>query len=74
VNNWDGTFTLAFLGTPQARYCVVASPDLTLPMPDWPAIAGSTNTVTKTSGWWRFTVTNTAAQQFCRSAAINPCQ
>ena len=72
VNNGDGTFTLNLVGTPQAEYYVVGSPDATLPMSSWAPLVGSTNTVTDPNGLWSFTVTNTAAQQFYRSAAVNP--
>jgi autotransporter-associated beta strand protein len=72
VNNGDGTFTLNFIGTPQAQYCVVAYSDLAVPMSSWVPLAGSTNTVTNTSGLWSFTVTNTTAQQFYRSAVVAP--
>jgi autotransporter-associated beta strand protein len=70
VDNSDGTFTLTFVGTPQAQYYVVAYSDLTAPMSSWVPLAGSTNTVTNTSGLWFYTVTNTATQQFYRSAAV----
>ena len=72
VNNGDGTFTLSFIGTPQAQYYVVASPDAAAPMSNWAPLVGRTNTVTDPNGLWSFTVTNTAAQQFYRSAAVNP--
>ena len=72
VNNLDGTFTLTFVGTPQTQYYVVAYSDLTAPMGSWMPLAGSTNTVTNTDGLWSYTVTNTDAQQFYRSAVVNP--
>ncbi len=72
VNNGDGTITLSFVGTPQAQYYVVASPDATAAMSSWAPLVGSTNTVTDPNGLWSFTVTNTATQQFYRSAAVNP--
>jgi len=72
VDNADGTFTLTFAGTPQAQYYVVAHSDLAAPMSSWAPLAGSTNTVTNTSGLWSHTVTNTGAQQFYRSAAVVP--
>jgi autotransporter-associated beta strand protein len=73
ADNLDGTFTLTFAGTPQAAYYVLASPDLATPMTSWAPVVGSTNTVTNVSGWWQFTVTNTAPQQFYRSTAAVPC-
>ncbi len=72
VKNTDSTFTLTFVGTPQAAYYVVASPDLTVPMSNWLSLAGSTNLVTNSGGLWQFTVTNTTSGQFYRGAAL-PC-
>jgi trimeric autotransporter adhesin len=72
ANNLDGTFTLTFVGTPQAQYYVVATADLAQPG-SWTVVAGSTNTVTNTSGLWQFTVTNSTPQRFYRSAAVAPC-
>ena len=73
VNNGNGTLTLHFIGTPQAQYYVVASPDVGVPMGSWTPLAGSTNTVTNIGGQWQITVTNTAAQQYYRSTAVVPC-
>ncbi len=73
ADNLDGTLTLTFMGTPQAEYYVLASPDAVAPMANWAPVAGSTNTVTNVSGLWQFTVTNTAPQQFYRSTASVPC-
>ena len=73
ADNLDGTFTITFIGTPQMQYYVVASPDVTAPMDSWAPLAGSTNTVTNTSGQWQVTVTNTAPQQYYRSTAVVPC-
>jgi hypothetical protein len=73
LNNLDGTFTLTFMGTPQASYYVVASADVAAPMNSWLPLAGSTNTITNLSGLWQFTVTNTAPQQFYRGTAVYPC-
>jgi hypothetical protein len=72
-DNADGTFTLTFLGTPQAQYYVLASADVSTPVAGWSVLAGSTNTVTNISGAWTFTVTNGSPQQFYRSAAVVPC-
>ncbi len=73
ADNRDGTFTLTFIGTPQAQYYVVANSAAVAPMSNWLPLAGSTNTVTNPSGLWQFTVTNTAAQQYYRSTAVVPC-
>jgi autotransporter-associated beta strand protein len=73
VDNPDGTFTLTFVGTPQADYYVLASPDVAVPMAHWTPVAGSTNTVTNASGLWQFTATNTTPQQFYRGTAVVPC-
>jgi hypothetical protein len=73
LKNLDGTFTLSFVGTPQADYYVVAAPDLNLAASNWLPLVGSTNTVTNENGLWQFTVTNTAPQQFYRATAVAPC-
>ena len=73
ADNQDGTFTLTFVGTPQAQYYVVGSGNVVAPMSSWAVLPGSTNTVTDPSGLWQITVTNTAAQQFYRSTAVVPC-
>ncbi len=73
ADNADGTLTLTFVGTPQADYYVLASPDVAVPMTSWTPVAGSTNTVTNASGLWQFTVTNTTPRQFYRSAATVLC-
>ncbi|PWU20770.1 MAG: hypothetical protein C5B50_03195 [Verrucomicrobia bacterium] len=69
--NGNGTFTLTFLGTPQASYYVVGNTNVL--GGTWSALASSTNTVTDTNGYWQITVSNSALQQFYRSVAINPC-
>ena len=74
ANNFDGTATLSFQGTPQAQYYIVSSPDLSAPMSGWTVVTGSTNTVNDTGGFWSFTVTNSGPQLFYRSAAVVPCQ
>jgi autotransporter-associated beta strand protein len=73
ADNHNGTFTISFLGTPQAQYYVAASPDMAAPTSNWVPLAGSTNTVTNGSGQWQLTVTNTASQQYYRSRAVVPC-
>ena len=72
VNNGDGTFTLSFVGTPQAEYYVVTSTDLETVMSGWEVLPNSTNTAPAPSGVWSVTVTNDALQRFYRSAAVNP--
>ena len=67
------TFTLTFVGTPQAEYYLLASSDVTAPMTTWTILTGSTNAVTDVSGVWQFTVTNAAPQRYCRSTAVVPC-
>lgn len=73
ADNADGTLTLTFVGTPQAEYYVLTSPDAAAPMTNWTPVLGSTNTVTNVSGLWQFTVTNTTPRQFYRSAATVLC-
>ena len=73
TDNLNGTFTLMFVGTPQAEYYLSASPDLAAPLTNWAPVAGSTTAVTNASGLWQFTVTNTTPQQFYRSVAVVPC-
>ncbi|HQL78723.1 MAG TPA: Ig-like domain repeat protein [Verrucomicrobiota bacterium] len=73
ADNQDGTFTLTFLGTPQAQYYVVGSADVAAPMSNWEVLAGSTNTVSNPGGLWQITVTNTAARRYYRSTAVAPC-
>jgi autotransporter-associated beta strand protein len=70
TNNRDGTFGLTFLGTPQAQYCVVASPDVSRPMSAWTPLVGSTNTASSPGGLWSFTVSNAAPCSY-RSKAVN---
>ena len=61
------------VGTPQADYYLVASPDVAAAMGTWTPVPGSTNTLNNLSGLWQFTVTNTAPQQFYHAAAVTPC-
>jgi hypothetical protein len=72
TDNQDGTFTLTFIGTPQAQYYVVTTPDLTEPVA-WTPLAGSTNTAASGTGLWSVTVPNGEPQRFYRSAAVAPC-
>ncbi|HEY5480280.1 MAG TPA: hypothetical protein VIL39_02260, partial [Verrucomicrobiae bacterium] len=72
VNNGDGTFTLNFVGTPQAKYYVVTSPDPWALMSGWTVLPNSTNTAPSPSGIWSVTATNNASQRFYRSAAVHP--
>jgi hypothetical protein len=73
VDNHNGTFTLTFVGTPQAQYCVMAGTNPGAPMASWLPVAGSTNTVTNASGLWQATVMKTIPQQYYRGAALQPC-
>ena len=72
VDNGDGTFTLNFVGTPQATYYVVTSTDPGTLMSGWAILSNSTNTAPPPSGVWSVTVTNDTSQRFYRSAAVNP--
>jgi N-acetylmuramoyl-L-alanine amidase len=72
VNNGDGTFTLNFVGTPQAKYFVVTSPDPWTLMSGWTVLPNSTNTAPSPGGIWSVTATNNASQRFYRSAAVDP--
>jgi hypothetical protein len=72
VDNGDGTFTLNFIGTPQAQYYVVTSTDPWTLMPGWAILPNSTNTAPSPSGVWSVAVTNDTLQRFYRSAAVNP--
>ena len=72
VDNTDGTFTLNFVGTPQAQYYVVTSTEPAALMSAWGVLPNSTNTAPSPSGVWSVMVTNDAAQRFYRPAAVNP--
>jgi hypothetical protein len=72
VDNGNGTFTLSFVGTPQAEYYVVTSTDPASLAPGWEVLPNSTNTAPSPSGVWSVTVTNDASQRFYRCAAVNP--
>lgn len=67
TDNKNGTFTLNFLGTVGVTYCVQTATNLTPPV-YWLALAGSTNTVTNSSGLWSCTSTNSGSQRYYRSA------
>jgi len=73
VNNNDGTYTLDFIGTPQAQYYVVTANNAAAALNTWTPIVGSTNTAANSSGFWSLTVTNNEARRFYRGEAINPC-
>jgi autotransporter-associated beta strand protein len=73
ADNKNGTFTLTFIGTPQAQYYVLSSANATVPMANWVALAGSTNSVTNSSGLWQLKVTNAVSHQYYRSTAVAPC-
>jgi hypothetical protein len=68
--NLDGTFTLAFLGTPGAQYCVMWQTNAAEPMANWTVLADSTNTILESSGLWSITVTNDGLSRFYRSKAL----
>jgi len=72
VDNGDGTFTLSFVGTPQAQYYVVRCADPARLTSGWELLPNSTNTAPPPDGVWSVTVTNDASQRFYRSAAVNP--
>jgi hypothetical protein len=73
ANNNKGTFTLSLLGTPGARYYIVSSPDVALPMSSWTAIGNSTNTASSPEGLWSYQVlVSNDFPAFFRSVAINP--
>jgi aryl-phospho-beta-D-glucosidase BglC (GH1 family) len=71
TDNKNGTFTLNFLGTVGVTYCVQTATNLTPPV-YWLALAGSTNTVTNSSGLWSCTSTNSGSQRYYRSVAAYP--
>jgi autotransporter-associated beta strand protein len=73
VNNNDGTFTLSFIGTPQAQYYVVTHTDVAAALATWVPVVGSTNTARSPSGSWNVTVTNTVPRRFYRSVAFSVC-
>ena len=72
MDNGNGTFTLNFIGTPQAKYYVVTSGDPLASMSIWDILTDTTNTAPPPAGMWSVTVTNNAAQKFYRAAAVNP--
>jgi endoglucanase len=71
TDNKNGTFTLNFLGTVGVMYCVQTATNLTPPV-YWLALAGSTNTVTNSSGLWSCTSTNSGSQRYYRSVVAYP--
>ena len=72
IDNKNETFTLSFVGTPQALYYVVTDVDPGALMPSWGIVPNSTNTAPAPDGVWSITVTNDTAQRFYRAAAVNP--
>jgi hypothetical protein len=73
ANNNNGTFTLSLVGTPGARYYIVSSSDVGLPMSSWTAIGNSTNTASSPAGLWSYhVVVSNDFPAFFRSVAINP--
>jgi hypothetical protein len=71
INHHDGTFTLNFVGTPGAQYCVVASDSLKTHLASWVPVVGSTNTASSPSGAWSCVVSNPAPAYY-RPVAVNP--
>jgi hypothetical protein len=71
--NPNGTFTLSFLGTPQAQYYVLAHTNLSAAPALWSILGDSTNTVTNLSGLWSYTTTNGLPQRFYRGVSVSPC-
>jgi PA14 domain/Bacterial Ig-like domain (group 3)/Ig-like domain from next to BRCA1 gene/CHAP domain len=71
--NPNGTFRLAFIGTPQAAYCVISHTNVGEPLANWTVVAGSSNTVSDPGGLWSFTATNSSDLRFYRSAAVHVC-
>jgi hypothetical protein len=71
TDNKNGAFTLNFLGTVGAMYCVQTTTNLMPPI-NWQPLTGSTNIVTNSSGLWFYVATNTVQQRFYRSAVANP--
>jgi hypothetical protein len=73
ANNNNGTFTLRLLGTPGAKYYIVSSQDVALPMSSWAAIGNSTNTASNLNGLWSHqVVVSNDLPAFFRSVAIYP--
>ncbi len=68
INNNNGTFTLNFVGTVGVTYYVQMTTNLSPPV-FWLPQAGSTNTVTNSSGLWFYTTTNSAPQSYFRAVA-----
>jgi hypothetical protein len=71
--NSNGTFRLAFMGTPQAAYYVISHTNVADPVGNWTVVPGSSNTVTNSGGLWFFTATNSGNVRFYRSAAVHVC-
>ena len=69
TNNHDGTLTVRFIGTPQAQYYVVASPQVNSAMTSWTALPYSTNTVTNSTGLWQLVITNAPSQRLSRQGS-----
>jgi hypothetical protein len=71
--NPNGTFRLAFIGTPQAAYYVISHTNAVAAVTNWTIVPGSSNTVTDPGGLWFFTATNSGVPRFYRSAAVHVC-
>ena len=71
INCGNGAFTVSFRGSPGAQYYVQTTMDITPPV-SWRALVDSTNLLTNADGSWSYTITNTNAKRFYRSALISP--
>lgn len=72
VINPTNTFTFSFIGTTNSQYRLLQTADVTIPITNWTAVVGSTNTAF--NGTWQYTVTNGGDAAFFRVQAIAPCQ
>lgn len=72
TDNYDGTLTLRFQGTPGAEYYVIRTADPATLAGNWTILDGSTNTASASDGSWSVTVTHLQPQEFYRSVAIQP--
>jgi hypothetical protein len=71
VINPTNTFTFTFIGTTNSQYCILQTADVMVPIANWSALPGSTNTAF--NGTWQYTVTNGGDAAFFRVQAIAPC-
>lgn len=66
------SFTLSFVGTPQALFYVLSGTNASQALSTWKAVPGSTNRAAVGTGLWSATVTN-PAPAFYRAKAITAC-